>query len=200
MAAVHDLLLTGDPLHWTKVAQINSEVAETAQGPRWVIAYIGYHLLSIGPLVGLAVIGGLHLIQRRQWSLVVGLLAIIPGTAAFLIFMAARGVFFSPRYLSMIDLGLIFAAGISLAAIDVPAMRRWLNRHVHDRLALGALAVGVGVLSAIAFAPVGVVDPAVRQAITKQAKLRETNIGRSKPSCRNSRPRPAGRTGGGRVC
>ncbi|MET0915891.1 MAG: hypothetical protein ABWY81_06790 [Jiangellaceae bacterium] len=171
VAAVHDLLLTGDPLHWTKVAQINSEVAGTAQGPRWVIAYIGNHLLSIGPLVGLAVIGGLHLIQRRQWSLVVGLLAIIPGTAAFLIFMAARGVFFSPRYLSMIDLGLIFAAGISLAAIDVPATRRWLNRHVHDRLALGAVAVGIGVLAAIAFAPVGVVDPDVRQAITKQAKL-----------------------------
>ena len=29
--AIHDLLLTGDPLFWTKVAQINSDVAGTAR-------------------------------------------------------------------------------------------------------------------------------------------------------------------------
>ena len=169
--AVHDLLLTGDPLFWTKVAQINSEVAGTAQGPGFVIAFIGNHLLSIAPLVGLAAIGGLHLIQRRHWSLVVGLLAIGPGTAAFLLFMATRGVFFLAPLPRCDRPWPHFAAGISLAAIDVPAIRRWVNRHIHDRRALGAVAVSVGAMAALAFAPVGVLDPVVRQVIKTQAQL-----------------------------
>ena len=136
-----------------------------------MIAVIRNHLLSIAPLLGLAAIGGLHLIQRRQWSLIVGLLAIVPGTAAFLIFMATRGVFFSHRYLAAIDLGLVFAAGIALAAIDVPATRRWLSRHVHDRRALRAVALGVGGIAALTVAPVGVLDPVVGQVITKQAQI-----------------------------
>jgi hypothetical protein len=168
---VHDWLLVGDPFLWASIAKINSDIAGTAQGPLWVTAWLARHMLELGPVVALAAFGVVVLVKRRRWPLIVGLVALVPGTAAFLVFMAARGIFFSARYVAAIDLGLLFVAGVGLAALDAPVVRQWLHRRFHVRRPPPMMAVAAGLAVALLCVPIGPLDPMVRQTIRKQAKL-----------------------------
>ena len=97
----------------------------------------------------LALIGGLRLAGRRQWPILVGLLGLGPGVGAFLMLLAARGVFVSDRYFASMDVSIAFAAAFGLAALsaEVPAAIRRLGEQPRRRAAwlapLGVAALAV---------------------------------------------------------
>jgi hypothetical protein len=129
----------------------------------------------MAPLMPLAALGAFVLIRQRRWALVLGLLALGPGVAAFLVYLGARGVFVSTRYADAIDLALLFTAGMGLGSLDAPAVRRFVRRSVsverRRMLAPMLVPILVGTLAGLAFAPDGLLDATVRTKILTQVRL-----------------------------
>jgi hypothetical protein len=160
IAALHDLLLTGDPLSWLGVPAGYTAITTPDLRPTppldfaadLVARYAGEPLL-----VGLAVVGIGWLVARRQIALATGFVGLTAGIAALIGFVAWRGVFVTARYFEQVDLGLIGAA-----AVGVGAVASWLNgrvgggpstRAVPDRWR-GVLGVAVaGALAVVVTAP-----------------------------------------------
>jgi hypothetical protein len=168
---VHDLLLTGDPLFWAKIAELNSIGASGIRGPLQIIIWLAAHLAGEAPLLPLAALGAFVLIRRRRWALVAGLLAFGPGIAAFLVYLGARHIFVSARYADAIDLALLFTAGIGLGAIDLPVVRRQLRRSFPVYRRRFVVPLLAGALAGLAFAPIGLLDATVRNTILTQVRL-----------------------------
>jgi len=168
---VHDWLLTGDPLFWAKIAQLNSIGAENIRGPIQVSVSLGLHFVHTAPILPLAAFGAFVLLRQRRWPMVLGLLALGPGVSAFLVYLGARGIFVSNRYLAPIDLSLLFTAGIGLSALDAPQVRRLVRRinSIGQRTVLAPLLVGS--VAALALAPVGLLDHTTRGTIARQIQL-----------------------------
>lgn len=154
LAALHDLLLTGDPFSWLGVPAGYTAITTPDLRPTppldfaadLVARYAGEPLL-----VGLAVVGIGWLVARRQVALATGLLGLTAGIAALIGFVAWRGVFVTARYFEQVDLGLIGAA-----AVGVGAVVSWLNGRVGGGRSARALpdrwrgALGVAVACALA--------------------------------------------------
>jgi len=153
---LHDLLLAGDPLLWTRVATIYTE--RTAQhvpsAIQIAVALIGRYW-DMGALSLLAAIGVVRLLAaRRPWP-AIALVAQVLGITAFLVSLAARHIYVTLRYTTAIDVGVVFAAGIGLAAISVvaldwPPLTRavsWLQGRV-PRVARGLAIAAVALLLA----------------------------------------------------
>jgi hypothetical protein len=168
---VHDWLLTGDPFFWAKIAQLNSVGAANIRGPAQVALSLGLHFVHGPALLPLVALGAFVLIRRRQWPLVVGLLALGPGVAVFLVYLGARSIFVSNRYLAPIDMSALVTAGMGLTALDVPQVRRLIRRTrpIESRRVL-ILAL-VGVVAALALAPIGLLNATTRSTISKQIQL-----------------------------
>jgi hypothetical protein len=168
---LHDWLLTGDPLFWTKIAELNSVGAANIRGPLQIAVWLAHHLIDVAPLVLLAALGAAQLIRRRWWPVGLGLLALGPGVAGFLVFLGLRGVFVSERYLASIDLALVFTAGLGLSAVDVPTIRRRLGQIQSVGRLRFAVPMLAGAIAALALAPSGLTDGVTRQSIGKQVRL-----------------------------
>ncbi len=113
------------------------------------------------------------LVSARHWDVLVGLVALGPGVAAFLVFLAARGIYVSDRYIAPTDLAMTFAAGIGLATILTPSLRE-LSRHARriDLAGRPALALLIGSVVALALVrPFGPLDRQVRQAISVNGQI-----------------------------
>jgi len=168
---VHDWLLTGDPLFWAKIAQLNSVGAANIRGPAQVALSLSLHFVHGPALLPLVALGAFVLLRRRQWPLVIGLLALGPGVALFLVYLGARSIFVSNRYLAPIDLSALFTAGVGLSALDVPQVRHFIRgiRSIESRHPM-TLAI-VGVVAALALAPIGLLNATTRTTISKQIQL-----------------------------
>ena len=163
---VHDWLLTGDPTFWLRVSARFSEVAAAAvarQGPVNIAAYLVRHVLRLGGFAILAAVGVALVLSTRRWAIVVGLGAATLGVAGFLVFLAARGTYVSPRYVIPIDIGILVAAGLGFGALRAPALSRL--RVLGDRRipgtprwmrwgSAGAIAIGIGTAAAL-WVPLG---------------------------------------------
>jgi hypothetical protein len=167
----HDWLLTGDPLFWANIAQEASENVGGVRGPVRVALWLAQHVATMAPLLPFAAFGVVVLIRRRDWQLALGLLALGPGIAAFLLLLAVRGTFVSARYAAPIDLALLFLAGLGTTVVDVPLVRRRISRYLRSQSARRLLPVAVGALAGLAFAPIGPLDPEVRRVAAEQVRL-----------------------------
>ncbi len=180
--AAHDWLLTGDPLYAEKVPSIGS-VGQPLVGVGGVLRSIGSHYAAEPVLIALAAIGIAMLSVRARWDIVVGLVALIVGVAAFLVFLALREIYVSGRYIAPVDIALIFAAGIGIASLRVPA----LEAVARERSRTRSLLVGVTVVGAIAalvvVRPFGPLDRATRSTITTNAVVHR-NIDQVVPDLR----------------
>jgi hypothetical protein len=181
---VHDWLLTGDPLFWTHVSSAFSTSAAAAvaiQTPLHMVLWIGRHVLDLGFLGPLALLGAASLLWRRRDGTVLGATTIGLGTACFLVLLSVRGIYVSARYVTPIDLALRFCAGIGFAELGLPRLAaelqtgagtvtsRFLGRfapaHVGANVG-AATAVLVAGLSAALIAPqFGPVDGSTRAII-----------------------------------
>ena len=99
----HDGILTGDPLFWSKTAEINSAHYTDVRGLFATLLWIAHHAFSLAPLLPLAALGGVALLMRRQWAIAIGLAAVLVGISLLFALSGARGVRLSMRYLAPID-------------------------------------------------------------------------------------------------
>jgi hypothetical protein len=151
----HDWLLTGDPLY-AEYVPAHASLSLPLIGPVATAVFVAQHLVRIGPFVVLAAVGAIVLFRRRQWGVLLGLAAMGPGVAAFLVFLAYRRIYISGRYLDPIDLAVIVAAAIGFGAIAIPDLIVGARRITSPatRLLLLTLVAGlVSVLFAVPFAP-----------------------------------------------
>jgi hypothetical protein len=137
--------------------------------PAETVHWIASHYAAIAPLVLLALVGVVALVLTRRWAILVGLAALGPGILAFLVFLAARGVFLSERYLSPPDLAVLFTAAVGVGSLRIPALRAALHA-IHDPGGRGAAlrlaTVVLGGLAAIALVrPFAPLDRALAQKI-----------------------------------
>ena len=114
---VHDLLLTGDPLYWLHVASIYA-TGLAVRGPRTVAVQVIQSVVQ-QPVIALAAIAGLLALARTMAGRIVaiGLLTVGGGTAALLVFLAARGYATLVYYRDPIMVALLLAAGFGIAAV-----------------------------------------------------------------------------------
>jgi hypothetical protein len=184
---LHDVLLTGDPFFWTSVAASYSATADSA-GRLPSLSAVAHDLADLASgqaaVTILAVIGVAVLAARARWAILVGVLALGPGMAAFLLVLAARHTFVDPRYLVPISVAMIFAAAVGLSGIVVPDLVPFLGRRLRalgERSArerptayLAAVSVAVAAV-AIAFAPaIGPLDRSTRVTIASARHLART--------------------------
>lgn len=167
---IHDWLLARDPFLWLAVAARYSVITDLAVlSPLEVISLLVSRYAALGGLALLAALGVASLIRRRDHAafgpIVAGLLGLGPAMAAFLVVLALRGTFVSDRYAAPIDVAVVLAAAIGIAAIrlapaegsssqPLPARWRPLGTAV-----IGAIAAGVLVW------PTGLLAPALRSAV-----------------------------------
>ena len=175
---VHDLALTGEPMFWANTAQANS-AGRDVRGPWAVLGFVVRHALRLAPLWPLAAFAMLDLAVRRRWIALVVVGVVPVAVTVFFIASGTRGTVISSRYLIPIDLGLIFAAGVGLGALDLPRVRRAVGRlswrSAWSRpLALAAL----GALLAVTLAPSWPTARSIRTSVAAQ-QAREVNASRA---------------------
>ena len=149
LAGLHDVVLAGDPFYSLRVPVLGTDI-RPAQTSAAAFGVIRAHLVSLAPLGALAVVGLAVLAVRRRWPLLIGLLAIGPGVAILVLGLAARRVFVLDRYLLPVDLAVIVAAGVGLAALSVPVVAAAIRL---DRRTTAALGVGLAAGVALALGP-----------------------------------------------
>jgi hypothetical protein len=174
----HDLLLTGDGLYWTGVS--SKYAALTARELPTVLSLtetiIGRYWAA-GGLSVLAVVGVLRLLGQHRYGSVAALLALGPAVAVFLVVLAARGIDVPLRYLAAVDVAVIFAAGIGIAAVTV-RLASWQPRLLEPLLArlrtVDGTLVTVPIVALVALILVGPYwrdDPDIRSGIRSSLRL-----------------------------
>jgi hypothetical protein len=158
---VHDLLLTGDPLFWLRVATIYADGIRTSSAAR--VAYRIVTPLVSTPLITLAAIGGVVALSRTRAGRIVaaGVVTIGLGTAALLVAIAIRHLATPNYYLDPILVAIAFAAavGVGTAATFIGSrLDGWLaglaagspftapTRHVRTTVFEAVAAIGLTLL------------------------------------------------------
>ncbi len=169
---VHDWLLAGNPLYSLAVPDLGSQ-GLAPEGPIYVLIFLARNLQSMAPLVALAAIGGVRLIQQRRWAVLAGLIAIGPGICAFLLWLGFRGTHVSGRYVYPVDLAVIVAAAVGFGFLRVERIVAQGLRH-QKPLARFAGVVSMGVIGAIALSPTfAPLDPTLTAKIRQNLVLHE---------------------------
>jgi hypothetical protein len=116
--AIHDLLVAGDPLYWTRVASVYSaHTSLPILSPTDVLRLIVNHWARFGGLVLLAVGGAAWLTIERRRSILLAALALGPLALFALVGLAVRGIFVESRYLAAPELTTILLAAVGLGRI-----------------------------------------------------------------------------------
>ena len=146
---LHDLLIYGDPLFWSSVpARYSAITSRPILAVPDLLGWLVGRYVGLWPLTVLALAGVVRLGRLRAWPILVGLAAIGPGMAAFLVYLAARRIEVPDRYAAPIDLALILAAGFGTA---------WLLGLLTARLRSRSPASWPGVLPGLAAIALAVV-------------------------------------------
>jgi hypothetical protein len=171
---VHDLLLTGDPLWWTRVAAhsvaLNDGRARSVAG---VVRMSASLLWSSLPLAIAACLGGLHLLRTRSWVAAAGLIAIGPLVLVYTWVLAIARInvithYLHPVYLAMV-LGASVFVGLVLGTSGRAIVRRFPRtggRPAHAIMALVAVVLAVGLVRQ--YAPL---SPVSRRSIALEADI-----------------------------
>ncbi|MBI2776444.1 MAG: hypothetical protein HYX57_04135 [Chloroflexi bacterium] len=173
---LHDALLTGDPFFWTTVAgRYSAATSLEVMGPAEVVTFLIGRYWIAGAVTLLALLGILRLIRERRWALVTALVGFGPGIGAFLVLLAARGIFVSERYAAGIDVAVAFASGLGLAGIAVDskrAMPSGLLRGLGSRLSTPVMGVlATAMVAVLVVGPYWLVDPGLRSAVSRSGRL-----------------------------
>lgn len=184
---LHDVLLTGDPFFWTSVASSYSAAAESSgRLPSLVAVAHELAALALGQaaVTILAVVGTGVLAARARWAILVGLVALGPGMALFLLLLAARHTFVDPRYLVPISVAMMFAAAIGLSAVRIPDLAQLLGgrlrdlgeRPARDRPTawMGVVSLAVAAIAIVCSPTIGPLDRSARATIASARHLART--------------------------
>ena len=190
--AIHDVLLTGDPLWWTKVASI-SAASRNVTSVGGVARLNATHLAMLWPLVAVGIVGAVVLVRRRSWFAFWGLATMGPLVALFTLVLAWRHLSILGHYLHPIDLAVILAAAVGVGTILAELLRRavpLLPGALHDRMP--AIGVASAALIAVALSsPFAPTSAAARQAVGAQAAA-AVRVDAVVPILQQAPPRPPG--------
>jgi hypothetical protein len=117
---LHDWLLTGDAFFWLKVSRAYSDAVRErgiVVGPVEKVAWFARRYLVLWPALVLGLAGAISLFRLRQWGVFAGLVAVGPGIAAFIVLLAARGLYAPERYALPVDLALFILAAVGFGWI-----------------------------------------------------------------------------------
>lgn len=123
---IHDSLLTGDPLYWTKVSAVYGQALAgigALPSPSDAAALVVTALAAAPILVVLAAAGVILLVRARAWAVLVGLAALGPGVALALPLLAASGRLADARYLEPIRCALVLPAAVTIGYAIEAAFR-----------------------------------------------------------------------------
>jgi hypothetical protein len=162
--AAHDWLLTGDPLYAGKVPVLGS-AGTPLVGVSGALRFIAGHYATEPALVLLALVGLAVLVVRRRWDVVTGLVALGPGVAAFILLLAVERIYISNRYIAPADLAITLAAGIGLADVSVPLLKRATRMARRSTGRALAAALAGGLVAFVTVRPFGPIDLQTRRAI-----------------------------------
>jgi hypothetical protein len=170
---IHDGLVFGDPLFWTKTAL----AASSGRSTRGLIAmclWMAHHFALNVVLVVPTLAALWVLIARGKWPLAVGLFGAVFGVAAFFIVAGARGTVVTERYLEPIDVAMAYASSIGISALDRPGLRARMAA-VRSWRPWGRVAwlapIAAGVVLAMALAPMEPLDHTAAVDIATQVRL-----------------------------
>jgi hypothetical protein len=177
VSALHDWLLTGDPMYSIEVSGIVS-AALRPPGVEAALQLLAKHLGASPLAIVLAVLGIVFLLRARQWVIATGILAIAGGVAAFITFLGLRHTVILDRYATPVDAAVLVAAAIGLGWITARLAQRaaaaWsgLARSVRAPframlVACAGLAAG-GIVALIVLPAVGPLDPAVSNQLSRE--------------------------------
>ena len=173
---LHDWLLTGDAFFWVKVSRAYSDAIRdrgaTVLGPIERVAWFARRYIQLWPATVLALVGFVGLIRARRWGLLAGLIAVGPGIAAFIVLLAARGLYAPERYALPVDLALFVSAAFGfgwLVDIAVPAAAA---RFGVSSMTIAAAAFGF-TIAGIALLRLGPFDPRLNAVVTDLRTLNE---------------------------
>lgn len=170
--ALHDLLLTGDPLWWTRVARHSVELKGGRPRSILGVLQLSRTVLATTPyLTILAVAGGLILLSRRQWIAVAGLLAMGPLVLVYAVGLAVLHLHVLRHYLDAADIALVLGSAVAVAAVTAAILarvaRRWPAAKGRGEAAAGIL---IGAMLAVVLSrPFSPVVPEARQSIASEA-------------------------------
>jgi hypothetical protein len=187
----HDWLLTGDPLFWARVSQRYSDAVRASRNVLDPIERISWFIrryAHLWPAVLLGIVGLVDLIRRRRWGALVGLTGMGPGIGAFIVLLAARGLYAPERYALPIDLSLFLLAAFGFGRLVDLAADRVGSSGAARRLIVGG-AFGI-VLVGAGLARFGPFEPGTVAVITDLRTLNE-NVARVEPILRQRMPHGA---------
>lgn len=166
---LHDLLLSGDALYWSKASVAYTALVTPDLAPvppvRFALNVLERYA-AMPLLVALALIGVAYLVVERRWAILLGLGWVTIGIAAMLGLLSWRAVYVTDRYFEQPTLGLVLAAAIGLGAL-AHAMAVWIGagRGITGRWGSVAAALAAGLI-ALALVPPWPMDAALRGRLT----------------------------------
>jgi hypothetical protein len=164
LTLLHDLALTGDPLYFLAVPGLGAEGRSVATLGD-AVRRLGAELWAQPVFVVLAVIGSLAVIARRAWPVVVGLLVMGPGMAAFFVWISARGFVSLDRYLAPLDLAIVVAAAIGASTVASAVLGAVSGNPASSSAVRGLALVGAAMVPLVLGPGIGQIDPDIRQVI-----------------------------------
>lgn len=170
IGALHDWLLTRDPLYSFATPALGSAI-RPLQDPGFAAQILVNHVGASLPILLLALVGLAALLARRAWPMVIGLVALGPGVATFLLFLGSRRVYVLDRYAVPVDIAIAIAAGIGLSAIAIPIVASLLRGPAVAPIRGVTLAVIAVVVAVIVVPTVGPLDPSVLGAIRADRQI-----------------------------
>jgi len=163
---LHDWLLTGDPLFWLAVSQRYSDAVRASRDvldPLERTTWFVRRYLALWPVLPFALIGLVELVRSRRWGELTGLAVMGAGIAAFLVLLAARGIYAPHRYAIPVDVAVLFAAAVGFGwLVDLAAAR--VGRGSIGRSAATGAAF-LAVIGAIAIPGRGPFDPQLARVV-----------------------------------
>jgi hypothetical protein len=168
--ALHDWLLTGDPTYTERVPVLGSAGARLMD-VGGAIRFLAEHYASEPLLLLGAALGLLVLVAHRRWALALGTIALGPGIGAFILFLAASGIYVSARYVTPGDLGLTFAAAVGVSSLRMAAAEPLIGR-LTGSASRAFLATAAGALVALLLVrPFGPLDRNTQTTIAQNARV-----------------------------
>jgi len=168
----HDALLTGDPFNWTRVSvELSAHRVNQLRTATQIAVQLGERYLAIGAVSLLAIVGFVRLVIDRRYWLATALVGLSLGVGTFLVLLGLRHLVVPIRYAAVIDVAVIFAAGIGLTQLSIAVLERapiarFVERLREDRSSLPA-AVAAGAVAIVLLQPYFLADRSLRSAVRK---------------------------------
>ena len=173
---LHDWLLTGDAMYWMSVSQRYSDARRESLdilGPIEQVLWFVRRYRAAWPVIPFVVLGLVVLVRRRRWGELVGL-AGMAGIGAFIVLLAARGLYAPHRYAIPVDVAVALTAAVGFGSL-VSALAQRVRETSGRRWAapiVGVLGFAL-MLGALAALRSGPFDPGLSRVVGDTRILNE---------------------------